>query len=154
MKIKNNKIDLGMEVVCIGILVGITLYLIFNWSFIPEKVPLHYDWKGNIDRWGNKTELLILPIMSWFLYLMITALEQFPRLWNTGVSITEENQVKVYRALKYMIKSSKMLMVLDFTFLDICSIAGRELPGWFGIVFVGAIFGNIVFWLLRLFRVR
>lgn len=154
MKIKNNKIDLGMEAICVVILMGITLYLIFNWSSIPERVPLHYDWAGNIDRWGHKTELLILPIMSWFLYLMITGMEQFPKIWNTGVTITEENQVRVYRTLKYMIKSSKLIMILDFTMMDVYSMMGKALPEWFGIVFVGAIFINIIFWLIRLFRVK
>lgn len=154
MKIKNNKIDMGMEIVCLISLLGVTLYLLINWSQIPQQVPMHYDWAGNIDRWGNKGELVILPIISWILYLLITGMEQFPRIWNTGVTVTEENQIRVYRTLKYMIKTLKLIMVLDFTILNVCSITGRELPSWFLVVFLVAVFGDLIFWLVRLVKVK
>lgn len=154
MKIKNNKIDMMMEIICLISLAGITLFLIINWASIPEKVPMHYDWAGNINRWGSKAELVILPIISWMLYLFITAMEQFPTMWNTGVTVTEENQERVYRTLKYMVKSLKLIMVLDFTVLNICSITGRELPGWFLIVFLGAVFGDLIIWIIRLMKVK
>ena len=30
-------------------------------QFLPDRVPLHYDASGNIDRWGSKWENLLLP---------------------------------------------------------------------------------------------
>ncbi len=30
-------------------------------QFMEDKVPLHYDIKGNINRWGSKYEELIFP---------------------------------------------------------------------------------------------
>ena len=30
-------------------------------QFLPDRVPLHYDFSGNIDRWGSKWENLLLP---------------------------------------------------------------------------------------------
>lgn len=38
----------------------ITLYL---YPVIPNKVPIHYRFDGVIDVWGNKNELLIVPII-------------------------------------------------------------------------------------------
>lgn len=35
-------------------------YLAFIWNDLPEKVPMHYNLKGEIDRFGSKSELLIL----------------------------------------------------------------------------------------------
>ena len=102
MKIKNNKIDILVEVICLVMLVGVTIYLGINWSSLPDKIPAHYDFAGNIDRWGKKGELLIVPIMSWFLYVMITGVEQIPSIWNTGVKVTAENKYRVYRVLKYL----------------------------------------------------
>ena len=116
MKIKNNKIDIVIEGLCILLLVGITGYIIFSWSSIPEKIPMHYDALGNIDRWGDKGEVIILPIMSWIMYLFMTGMGFFPVLWNTGVKVTEENQGRVYRTLKYLMETMK-LMVLDIPIL-------------------------------------
>ena len=154
MKIKNNTIDKGMEGICLALLIGIVGYLILNWASIPQKVPLHYDWAGNIDRWGSKMELLILPIVSWLLYLFVTFIEQIPQVWNTGVTVTEENKMHVYRTLKYMLKSTKLIMVLDFTFLNVSTILRRSLPTWFTIVFLVTIFGNLIFWIVRLLKIK
>ena len=154
MKLKNNKIDWIIELICLILLVGVTAYFIFNWSSIPDKIPVHYDWEGNIDRWGNKKEMIILPIMSWFLYLMITGLQQLPLAWNTGVKITAENEERVYRMLKYMLETMKLIMVADFTYLSMNSLMGKSLPGWFTLIVLAAVFGDLIFWIVRLYRVK
>ena len=154
MKIKNNKIDIAMEIICLVLLVSIVLYLTINWSNIPDKVPMHYDWSGNIDRWGSRGEIVILPIMSWVMYLFLTGVEQFPRIWNTGVTVTVENQARVYRVLKYMIKTLKLIVVVDFVFMDACTLMGTGLPVWFTPVFLIITFGDLLFWIVKLVKVR
>lgn len=154
MKIRNNKIDILMEVLCLLMLVGLTIYLGISWSSLPDKIPAHYDLAGNIDRWGEKGELLITPIMSWFLYVMITGVEQIPSIWNAGVKVTEENKYQVYRVLKYMVKSMKLIMVVDFSYLTINSLSGQSLPGWFTLVIMVILFGDLIFWCWRLYKVK
>src|ERR1043165_3905328 len=39
------------------------VYLAIVWNTIPETVPLHYDMKGNIDRYGSKNELLLIAAL-------------------------------------------------------------------------------------------
>jgi uncharacterized membrane protein len=39
---------------------GPIIYLAVVWNRVPEKVPLHYNLSGDPDRYGNKTEFLIL----------------------------------------------------------------------------------------------
>lgn len=154
MKLKNDKIDWIIEVICLILLVGVTAYLICNWGSIPDKIPAHYDWEGNIDRWGNKTELIILPIMSWFLYLLITGLQQVPLVWNTGVKITEKNEERVYRTLKYLLETLKLIVVADLTYLTINSLMGKSLSGWFTMIVLVAVFGDLIFWIVRLYQVK
>ena len=31
--------------------------------FMEDKIPMHYDINGNIDRWGSKSEQFIFPVM-------------------------------------------------------------------------------------------
>ena len=38
----------------------ITLFVL---RFLPDEIPAHYDFEGNIDRWGSKYEELIFPII-------------------------------------------------------------------------------------------
>ena len=154
MKLKKNKIDRIIEIMCLTLLIGVTAYLIFNWGSIPDKIPVHYDWEGNIDRWGNKAELMILPIMSWFLYLLITGLQQIPLAWNTGVKITEENEERVYRTLKYLMETLKLIMVADLSYMTINSLMGKSLSEWFTMIVLVAVFGDLIFWIVKLYQVK
>ncbi len=32
-------------------------------QFLPDELPMHYNWEGEVDRWGYKTENLIFPVI-------------------------------------------------------------------------------------------
>lgn len=44
----------------ISVFVPLAVTLIWL-QFLPDRVPVHYDFSGNIDRWGSKWENLLLP---------------------------------------------------------------------------------------------
>lgn len=48
-------------VLCLLILCPL-LYLFFTWGSLPDRVPIHFNMKGEADRIGSKTELLWLII--------------------------------------------------------------------------------------------
>ncbi len=39
------------------------LYLAAEWSNLPERIAIHFDLEGKPDRYGNKTELLVMVIV-------------------------------------------------------------------------------------------
>lgn len=41
-------------------------------QFMPDRIPMHYDMAGNIDRWGSKYESLIFPILILAISLLWT----------------------------------------------------------------------------------
>lgn len=154
MKIKDNMIDRVLDILCLIIIVGTFLFLIIRWSKLGDQVPMHYDFAGEIDRMGSKGEILITPIMMAVLAVGLTVLEHFPKLWNTGVTVTPQNAPKVYRTLKYLLKSLKIILVVDFSALTIFTIIGKNLPSWFTLALILVIFWDLVFWIVRLFMVR
>lgn len=36
---------------------------LISFFFMPDEVPVHFDLNNNVDRWGSKYELLILPFV-------------------------------------------------------------------------------------------
>lgn len=52
------------------------IFLALSWKNIPETVALHFDLKGNPDRYGSKRELIlasaILTAMNLFVYFLLT----------------------------------------------------------------------------------
>lgn len=150
MKLKQNWYDILVNIICIGLLIGIIIYLILRWDSIPDKIPGHYNAAGAVDRWGDKKELLILPIITSILYILLTAVENLPKIWNTGVRVTEQNKKRVYRTLKKALETEKLLMVAVFSFITINSSLSRTFPTWFLPVSLLLVFGSLIFFLLKL----
>ena len=57
MEIKHNKLDTIAEVFCMILLIVTTLYTIYMYIQLPEKIPIHYNAAGVIDRYGNNSNM-------------------------------------------------------------------------------------------------
>lgn len=152
MKLKKNKYDIFVEIVCLILLIGVCIYLILNWVNIPDRIPGHYNAMGEIDRMGSKKELLFLLIIAWLMYLGLTVIEKFPQIWNTGVIVTEKNKECVYRVLKSMLSTMKLIIVATFVFLTINTSQAISLPVWFSPIFLILMFGSMIFFIIKLVR--
>ena len=130
MNIKDTRADTIMEYLCRIMLIGTLIYLIVCWNTIPDQIPTHYNAAGEIDDWGGKGMIWFTVIISWVLYLGISFVERYPDMWNTGVEITRKNSEKVYRLLKYLIRTSKLIMTAVFSTLIIFPAMEKPLPGW------------------------
>jgi uncharacterized membrane protein YhdT len=128
------------------------IYLFLKWNSIPDRIPGHYNAMGEIDRMGSKEELLVLPVIGWLMYLGMTVIEKFPQIWNTGVTVTEENKERVYRVLKNMLSTLKLIVVAVFVYLTINSSQAISLPVWFLPVLLILMFGSILFFIIKLVR--
>ena len=154
IKIERNALDILEAIVSLSCLVGVAVYLLLAWKTIPQQVPGHYNASGAVDRWGSKSELIILPIISVVIYGMITLIERFPQIWNTGVKITEENRTVVYRLLKSLIAVVKMMTLLMFGSLSVISSLCIRLPIWFLLAYLVILFGAIAYFIVRITRLR
>ena len=154
MKIESTGVDRILEVLGWILLVGTLAYLILGWNSFPDQIPMHYNGAGEIDRWGGKGEIIFIEVMMWIIYLGIGAIEKYPQIWNTGVEVTAKNKEKVYRILKYMIKTLKFLTALIFSYLIVNSLQCVPLPGWFTLVSMILVFGDMAFWTVWLFRIK
>ena len=66
--------NLKKELPLIGIVLLPFVYLAYVWNQLPAQVPMHYNIEGEIDRYGNKSELILIPIMtSLLIYLIFLA---------------------------------------------------------------------------------
>ncbi len=154
MKTENTRADRILDLLGWILLIGTLAYLILGWSSFPDQIPMHYNGAGGIDRWGGKGEIIFIEVMMWILYLGIGVVEKYPQIWNTGVEVTVKNKEKVYRTLKYMLKTLKFLTALIFAYLIVNSLQSAPLPGWFTPAVMILIFGDMAFWLIRLFRIK
>ena len=154
MKLKKTAWDWITEALSLALVLGTILYLIVMWKSIPDTIPAHYNAAGEVNRWGGKSELLMLPIIGGILYFFITLIQQYPQAWNTGVTVTEENRERVYRILRNLIGTTKLMMLLVFSSLTVLSSLGLALPIWYLGVFLALLFGSITFFIIQLSKER
>jgi len=52
------------------------LYLAFAWQQLPEKIPMHFNLRGEADRMGDRQELLVMALvlsgMNLLVFLLLT----------------------------------------------------------------------------------
>lgn len=154
IKIERNALDILETIVSLLSLVGVVVYLILAWKTIPDQIPDHYNAAGEIDRWGSKSELIVLPIISWLIFGLITLAERYPGIWNTGVRITPENRDAVYRLLKNLIAVIKIFVLLMFGSITVISSLRLSLPVWYILGFMALLFGTVAYFIVRITRLR
>lgn len=46
-------------------------------AFMDEKIPIHYDSAGNVDRWGSRYEIFILPLATFLMSGFLLWMQKF-----------------------------------------------------------------------------
>ncbi|WP_281228417.1 SdpI family protein [Flavobacterium aquiphilum] len=63
-------------------------YLAFIWKTLPEKVPTHWNYKGEVDHWGDKFSLIgmvfMLPVLMYVLLLVVPKIDPKKRIALMG----------------------------------------------------------------------
>ena len=134
--------------------VGIVLYVIITWKNIPDMIPGHYNIAGEIDKYSSKNSIWILIVVQILLFTMMSVLERFPNIWNTGVKITEENRERVYTNLRNMQTYLKMMIMIYFSYMTFQSIGGGNLHSMSVFVFLVLVFGGMAIFLVKIFKNR
>lgn len=150
IKLKYTKVQSALEILSLLILIGTYVYLLIRWKDLPELVPGHYNAAGEIDRWGSKSELIALPIVSTFLYALVTIVTHFPNIWNVPVGITGANRDRVYGIIKDMILIMKAETMAIFFYLSYNGIEVQLLHPLFTLITLTGVFGTLSFFLIRL----
>lgn len=56
------------------------IYLLMNWSHLPDQLPIHFDGNGNPNGYGSKLFFVLLPVGLYLLLLVIPFID--PRKSN------------------------------------------------------------------------
>tara|TARA_E500000318_G_scaffold110628_1_gene126672 strand:+ start:6344 stop:6991 length:648 start_codon:yes stop_codon:yes gene_type:complete len=79
---------LKKELPLIGIVLLPFLYLAYVWNQLPEQVPLHYNIKGEVDRYGDKSELILipflLPVLIYLIFLAVPYIDPKKQIQKMG----------------------------------------------------------------------
>lgn len=86
------------------------VYLAYIWPSLPQSVPMHWNASGEIDRWGDKSETLMIPIlMTGLVYLLFLIL---PKIDPKGKLESMGNKLNSFRMILTCFMSVLSIYVL------------------------------------------
>ena len=151
---RKNFFDKIAEVLAVLILLAATIFVLTSWKDMPDQIPSHYDFKGQVDAYGGRGSLIFAMVMGWILVLTMIVISRFPSAWNTGVERTPANAAVVNRIIKDMLNVMEAGMAILFSYMMIVPVLGTAMGAWFMPAFLTFIFGTIIITVVRLIRNR
>jgi len=142
----------------LGIIINLIILIKF-FSMLPNTIPTHFDAAGTPDNWGSKGALLILPIVAFVLYALLTLLSRFPHIYNYLTEITDENAKAQYHNARTLMICLKTEIIFTFSYIQWLTIAvalgkANGLGPAFIIIFLAAIFGTIGYYIYRSIKLK
>jgi uncharacterized membrane protein len=109
------------------------------WSRVPDRMPVHWNAAGEVDRYGSRLEgLLVLPALAVGIWALMTALPSLDRTGNLDNSRPALNAIRD--------ATLAMLCVLHAAMLAIAVGSPVNMPQWVGVA-VGVelmVIGNVL----------
>ena len=108
--------------------IGFAFAIIVGFSNV-KIIPLHINIHGEVDNYGSKWELFILPAIALLIYLLMWWLERNPQLYNfpNSKKHSRKEQEKIGVEL---ISWLKVITVLIFVLIEILMITNPYLVLW------------------------
>lgn len=123
MEMKKPKLDIekptvakAFDVLVIALFAAALVYLLVQWSQLPNRIPAHFGVDGEVDRYGSSMELLLLPIIGIVMWMGMWILEKYPHTYNY-LNLRPENVETQYRYGVLFMNVIKNFSTLLFVFL-------------------------------------
>lgn len=81
---------------------------------LPEQIPTHINAQGDVDNFGSKSSIFLLPALAIFMAIGMAILARFPHKFNYLAKITPENAAFEYQRSRFIMRVTNMLTSLLF----------------------------------------
>ncbi|WP_051637217.1 SdpI family protein [Lachnospira multipara] len=109
---KNNVIR---KIMCVLAVVNLVVMAVLM-SFLPEKMPMHYDLNGVVDRWGSKYENFIFPIIIIVMGIFWIAFSMY--FERKATRSTEDKEIKSLLANAKVLDIVGLCETIFFIFME------------------------------------
>lgn len=102
----------------------IVLWGLALWALatLPAIIPTHFTFSGEVDGYGTKWTIMILPVVATIVYAGVTKINLFPHVFNYMVPITEKNAPSQYTRSTRVLRFVKLVILILFSFLVILTM--------------------------------
>ncbi|MDQ3818383.1 MAG: DUF1648 domain-containing protein [Acidobacteriota bacterium] len=102
--------NLALEVVVIALTIAPVLVLIYYYPALPERLPTHWDWKGDPDQWTRKSYFSVFSLGALLIYLQGLLLTIKHGLLGVKMTLPAEHTEEYLRLKEEMLGTTLTLM--------------------------------------------
>ena len=140
LKLPKTKYEKMLDIIGGGIFIISILFIFLKWSDLPDEIPAHFNGAGEVDRWGSRIELLILPFIGLFMWILLGLLEKVPHMHNYPPRLNEKNVEAFYLNSRKLCNETKNFCLILFAIISfemvLVALGKVDVLGWWFLPFV------------------
>lgn len=113
-----SSVALVIEILAVCGLLLHALLVLGVWNLLPASILVHFNFVGEANAWGDKSDLFWLLSLSVLIYLGLTWLGRYPHKFNYPWQITADNAERQYNLARVFLKAIKCEMVWLFAIIS------------------------------------
>ena len=157
--IQSTSTDKRLDWISYFLLFFLIAYPIYFYSSLPETIPAHMNTEGQVDRYGSKDTIWIMPAVGLFLFIMMSILLRFPHIYNYPVKITQQNAGRVYKSGVRFLRIVRLwvvivLIIVDISFVRLAKGTNMNSDNWLLPVILLLALGLLVFSIVRFVNIK
>lgn len=158
ISIKLTPIDYFIEIIGVIGIICLVFLPVYFLKDLPNQIPKHFNALGQVDSYGPRGTIWLLPAVGLILYLGLTVLNKFPFAFSYPTKVTDENAKELYTLGTRTVRLLKVVVVLLFAFLNYKTITialnkATEIGKYFLPIFLimlGIILGSMIYKMINL----
>lgn len=150
---KYAKINKCLDIIGIILVIALIVVTFIYWGKASDIVPIHYNFKGEVDAYGSKNTIFILLLIVIIIYLGLTILSKYPQIYNYCIEINPRNKEKQYSMATLFIRIINIDILGSFFYIQVktlvAMINGKGLSIEFLPISLFILFGSIGFYIYK-----
>lgn len=159
IRIVRTPADQAVELIGWLVLAALWTLTLVNFAHLPDRIPTHFNGSGEINGYGGRASVFILPIVGTIAFAMMTVLNGFPHIFNYPIVITAENAVIQYTKATRLVRYVKGAVLTSFLLIQVRTIEGAKggsngLGGWFLPLSLSLVLVPVIFYVVSARRTK
>jgi uncharacterized membrane protein len=118
IRIKLTTTDYLFEIIGVIGISCLVFLPIYFYGDLPTEIPKHFDALGQVDTYGKRGVIWLLPAIGLVLYVGMTVMNKYPFVFNYPSKVTHDNAERLYSIGTRSVRLLKVVVILSFTFLN------------------------------------
>ena len=110
-------LDRLLNLISFTAMAALLIYSAWIYPQLPDRIPTHFNIRGEPDDYGPKTIFLLFPGIAFALFVLFSVISRKPQNYNYPFKITPENADRQYRLANALMTTIKTTVILLMGYL-------------------------------------